>query len=195
MNLAADVKICTGRFSDVALLSAREILSPEEIQSMLDDEMSKSGLENISAWTAALEARFGRLSGQGAAHRIGRSFFKYGLQRWGDQIGLTGTPFRLLPPAQRLRSGLVQWAGLFSDQTGAVVTVGEEEQDWTWQLKSCPVCWERQSDWPTCGWINGLLQELAAWADTSRYHSVRERECMAMGAACCTFAISKKAIE
>ena len=164
--------------------------SDSRAQFALDDSpLSYAGLPN------ALEKRYGPQGGHGLAQRIGRSAFKYLLQRNGDNLGLTSVDFRLQREPQRMKTGLNLLAGQMASDCNDRITVSDTDTHWVWRSERCPVCWGRQASDVSCYLTVGLIQEFFAWAGSGRFYRVIENECRASGAAACTFWIEKKPLD
>jgi len=154
-----------------------------------DEPLSVAGLPR------ALEQRYGAASGRGLALRIGRSAFKYLLQRRGDTMGLNSVDFRFQRAPLRMKTGLHLLAQELIKDSGDRITISEDAAYWVWRSERCPVCWGRETGEASCYLTVGLIQEFLAWAGSGRYYRVIETECRAAGAAACTFRIDQKPLD
>ena len=80
----------------------------------------------------------------------------------------------------------------YSDQR---VRLEENEDQFTWFIDRCPICWGRKSDSAVCQLAVGLLQEALFWVSGGKYFIVEETHCIAKGDKCCTIAINKQPLE
>jgi predicted hydrocarbon binding protein len=143
----------------------------------------------------ALEQRYGAVGGRGLALRIGRSAFKYLLQRRGEAMGLTSVDFRLQRAPQRMMAGLHLLAHEMITASHDQIAISETDGHWVWRSERCPVCWGRHTGAASCYLTVGLIQEFLAWAGGGRYYRVMETECRAAGSATCSFWVEKKPLD
>lgn len=174
---------------------AQEMLGLDHFQHVLD--LPQTGLEHTPVVTLpiALEQHYGAPGGRGLAVRIGRSAFKYLLQRRGDAMGLTSAEFRLQRAPQRMRAGLHLLAQQLIQDSGDRITIQDSETHWVWRSENCPVCTGRSTGDASCYLTVGLIQEFLAWSGGGRFYRVTERECRAAGASTCAFWIEKKPLD
>jgi predicted hydrocarbon binding protein len=192
----------------IILQAMEEVLGRKGVQSILQVASLNSLLENyppssldlpfpfqtVSLLQSALEQVYGPRGGHGAALRIGRACFKYGLKEFGSQLGFTEMAFRLLPLPTKLRVGAKSFADLFNKQTGQAVRVEETETKILWHIDCCPLCLDRCETEPVCHLAVGLLQEFLYWVSSGKVFLVEETACIARGDADCTIEIEKKFI-
>jgi predicted hydrocarbon binding protein len=135
------------------------------------------------------------LGGRGLALRIGRSSFKYLLQRHGNELGLNSADFHLQRAPQRMKSGLHLLASQVASDSSDRITISDDDTHWMWRSERCPVCWGRQEKAACCYLTVGLIQAFLSWAGGGRFYKVVENECRATGAAACSFWIEKKPLD
>jgi predicted hydrocarbon binding protein len=97
----------------------------------------------------------------------------------------------LLPLPTRIKVGSEALVGLFNKFTDQAVRLEVDKQHICWQIKRCPLCWERQADSPDCALAVGLLQEALYWVSGGKYYLVEERKCIACGDSACTIVIDR----
>lgn len=187
----------------ILLEGAQEMLGLETMQQVLDltlDAPANPAPEGSSPLSyadlpAALEQRFGAVGGHGLALRIGRSAFKYLLQRSGDTLGLTSADFRLQRASLRMQAGLHLLARQMATDCDDRITISDVDSHWVWRSERCPVCWGRKASAVSCYLTVGMIQEFFTWAGGGRFYRVIENECRASGASACTFWIEKKPLD
>jgi hypothetical protein len=166
--------------------------------------------EHIGHLQLGLEHVYGPRAGRGLALQAGRVCFKYGIREFGEELGLTGLAFRLLPLPAKVRwasESLADWFNTRSDQR---VRLDRDEQHIYWHIERCPLCWGRQAaraagslrreagqaeadrrDAPCCHLAVGLLQEALYWLSAGRCFRVIEEKCVACGDGACTIVIDR----
>jgi predicted hydrocarbon binding protein len=149
----------------------------------------------ISTIQHFLETVYGQQGGRGIAQRAGRASSSMIIRKFGPRMGLNALDYRLLPTPTRIRVGLAALAGTVSELCCEPFQATEDGEAWIWQVHTCPVCWQRQSEKPACYFVVGLLQEFVATISGGKIHNVVETECLAAGADACTFRIDKQALE
>ena len=150
---------------------------------------------SVTRLPIALEQRYGAPGGRGLALQIGRSAFKYLLQRRGDAMGMTSVDFRLQRTPQRMQAGLHLLAQQLIRDSGDQITISDTDTHWLWRSENCPVCMGRATGAASCYLTVGLIQEFLAWSGGGRFYRVVETECRAAGASACTFRIEKKPLD
>ncbi|MBI4928855.1 MAG: hypothetical protein HY835_13890 [Anaerolineae bacterium] len=182
----------------VLLEGVKEIVGAQEAVALLKragkSSCAQAGLP-LNRVNAVFIEQYGAQSGQGVALRAGRAVFKHGLNRWGEQAGITGMDYRLLPAPKRVRAGLQIMAGIFTLSTGLNVEISEEEQAWIWRVDSCAGDQDLHASAPMCFMVVGILQEFMGWVSGGKYYRITETRCTYAGAPTCTFRIEKKALE
>ena len=154
----------------------------------------KFPFEAVSGLTESLEQAFGPQGGRGAALRIGRACFQYGLREYGTMLGLTEMAFRLLPLSSKFSVGSKSFAELFNKHTDQIVRVEEKGGKIFWHIERCPLCWGRHSTVPVCHLAVGVLQESLYWLSSGKIFNVEEISCIARGDATCTIVIDETPI-
>jgi len=155
------------------------------------DQELKFPFEHVSQIQVALESAYGSRAGRGVAQRIGRTCVKYGLREFGRELGITDLSFRLLPLPTRIKVGSETLAGLFNQGTDPRVRMEVDEKYIFWQIKPCPLCWERHTDRPCCALAVGLLQEALYWVSGGKNFLVEEKKCIACGDSTCTIVVDR----
>ena len=155
----------------------------------------KISFGEISTIQNFLETMYGRQGGRGIAQRAGRASSSMIIRKFGQRMGLNALDYRLLPTQTRIKVGLEALASTVSDLCCEPFQATEDEEAWIWQVHTCPVCWQRQSEKPACYFVVGLLQEFVSTISGGKIHNVVETECLSAGAGSCTFRIDKQAME
>jgi hypothetical protein len=151
--------------------------------------------QTVSDLQAATETVFGVRAGRQLNLRIGRGTLELGLKDFDPLLGIADLPMRLMPLGMKFRVGLDVFARMFNQFTDQVVKLSEAETHHLWIIERCPVCWKRQTDEPCCHLAGGLLEEAIFWGTGGRRFKVVEKECIAAGAANCTFQIDKHPLD
>jgi len=155
----------------------------------------KISFGEISTIQNFLETIYGQQGGRGIAQRAGRASSSMIIRKFGQRMGLNVLDYRLLPTPTRIKVGLAALANTVSELCCEPFQATEDGEAWIWQVHTCPVCWQRQSEKPACYFVVGLLQEFVATVSGGKMHNVVETECLAAGAQACTFRIDKQAME
>ncbi len=145
----------------------------------------------ISRLQAAMETYYGKHGGQGVAMRIGRTCFQTSRRVYARQLSLGDLAFRLMPLQTRLQVGANRLAEIFNQQTDQQIHLEFKDEVILWKTKNCPLCWQRQTESPSCHLTVGFLQEALDWVSSGKYFSVNEISCMANGASACTIVINR----
>jgi predicted hydrocarbon binding protein len=154
-----------------------------------DNPEREFSFETISALQAGLELAYGPRGGRGAAQRIGRAAFKYGLREFGATLGLTEISFRLLPLRAKLRTAGQAFADLLNAQSVPHVRFEETDGRLLWHIEHCPLCLGRHTDGAACHFMVGLLQESFYWLSSGKIFRVEETQCLAHGGNACVIEI------
>ena len=147
--------------------------------------------DDLSQIQVGLEEIYGPPGGQGLALRIGQATFKYGLREFGPMLGITDMAFRLLPLPTKLSTGAGIFADTFNKFTDQRVRIEETSDAILWHIDRCPVCWQRNSQSPSCNLAVGILQEALYWISSGKFFNVQEISCIAQGDPTCSIAIDK----
>ena len=197
------------RMGRIILSSMRSELGPDHLPEVLRaagqeqylDKLPLGNLdrqfpfETVSQLQAAAEQVFGVRAGRQANYRIGRGTLGLGLKDFDPLLGIADLPLRLVPLGMKFRVGLDVFARVFNQFTDQVVKLSETDTHHLWIIERCPVCWRRASDEPCCQLAGGLLEEAIYWGTGGRRFRVEETECVAVGAATCTFRIDKHPVD
>jgi predicted hydrocarbon binding protein len=110
-------------------------------------------------------------------------------------MGITSADFRLQRAPQRMQAGLHALAQQLMQDSGDRITLHATDTHWIWRSENCPVCRGRVTGAASCYLTVGFIQEFMAWSGGGRFYRVTETECLAAGAAACTFSIEKKPLD
>jgi predicted hydrocarbon binding protein len=150
---------------------------------------------DLSAIHETLEKMYGPHAGRGIAVKAGQVGFKYSLQEFGPILGITSLSYRLLPLSKKIQKGMQTFTNIFNRYTNQNVDFRIEPESYVWELKHCPICWNRKTDTPCCHLAVGLFQEFLFWVSGGRYFLVEEVTCIATGGSSCTFHITRHPLE
>jgi len=195
----------SNRMGRIVLMAMEEVLGHSGVNAVLHlahlpdyidqypayNQGFKFPLQHLSLLLTAFESAYGPRAGRGLFLRVGRACVKYGLREFGSELGITDLAFRLLPLPTRIKVGSERLAGLFNQITDQAVHLEVDEKYISWQIKHCPLCWERQADIPSCVLAVGLLQEALYWVSGGKNYLVEEQKCIACGDSTCTIVIDR----
>lgn len=198
----------TNKLSRIILFSFEEIIGHNGLVAVLNhadlsylinnfppnDNEPGMHFDELSRVHLSLEQLYGPRGGRGLALRSGRVCFKIGLREFGEEFGITGTDFRLLPLDKKVLTGIKLLASLFNNHSNQLVKVRELSDRILWIVEHCPICWNRNTDTQVCYLNVGMLQEGLYWISGGKLFLVEETECIAKGDTNCTIAIDKIAI-
>lgn len=160
---------CSKAFSQVISEAAVDVLGHADAASLV--EKTDHAIE-IDGLIASLEERYGSGGGKGVAQRIGRAAFKYFLDHYGSELGLTRMDYRLMPINKRLQAGLEAVSKKLGKECGAEIKLAADEGAYYWQIYwDCdPV--DARNDFSY--FLAGMAQELMSWSGGGRFYNVRE---------------------
>jgi hypothetical protein len=204
-TLASGRYFYPNRMGRIILNSMRTELGPEQWPEVLRsagqeqyiDKLPPGNLdrqfpfETVSQLQAGTEQVFGARAGRLANYRIGRGTLEMGLKGFDPLLGIADLPLRLVSLGMKFRVGLDVFARVFNQFTDQVVKLSETDTHHLWIIERCPVCWQRSSAEPCCQLAGGLLEEAIYWGTGGRRFRIEETDCVAAGAATCTFQIDK----
>jgi len=192
------------KFTRIALEAYEEIMGKNELNAILNLAGLSRLIENyppdnlerefdfadFTSIHIALEEMYGLRGGRGMALRAGRTTFNDVLKNFGALAGIGDPAFQVLPLQTKLRIGLPASAKIFSQVSDQLTTVEEAENEFTWTIHRCPICWGRHdADKPICFISTGLLQAMLMWISGGLEFRVNESKCMAVGDEVCEFII------
>jgi len=200
---------CNNRVGRILLLGMEEIIGPQNLCVLLKrDSFPESvsierplsqetgiPIEDLSQLQSCLEHTYGQAAGRGLAVRSGRASFKFVLHEFGQELGLTGKEFRLLPLAGRLSTGTELLAKLITQYTPQTVEQKIEGDFILWNIEHHLDCGDLQNDSPACQFTIGILQEALYWFSGGKTFQVDEMLCVCHGSPFCSIRIRKKPIQ
>jgi len=145
----------------------------------------------ISALLAAVDEMYGPRGGRMLALRAGRVCFKHGIRDFGGLVGLADVALRFLPLNVRARLGLEVLMEILNQHSDHRVRLEITEDAYLLVMERCSVCWQRQTSYPACALVVGLLQEALYWIGGGYFFAVEEIACRAQGADACIFQVDK----
>ncbi len=148
----------------------------------------------LSCLLAAFEDVYGNLAGRGLALRVGRAAFPYALREYGDDLGLTGTGFRLLPFPSKIRTFGAALTSLVNKSGEKRILIEEQGDRLLVHLLRCPLCSDREGGETVCLLAVGLAEESLYWMSGGKTFQVEEIACAARGDARCTLQINQAPI-
>lgn len=192
----------TNLVAQILLDGAVEILGEADLQKVMPPVLpgstwaeEKYATVQVGAFLSRLQEQYREPGSCGLALRIGRAAFRYGLKRFGDQVGFRSMEYRLLPAPRRLKSGLHTLARLFEEETDGEIAVSEDNAAWLWQVRRGFLCQGTPETNLECCLTMGLLQEFATWAGGGRFYRVVETECRASSSPACVYRIERKPLD
>lgn len=147
---------------------------------------------DFSSINQALEELYGQRGARGLALLAGKATYTDGLRNLGALAGMGDPEFRVLPVEVKIRIALPALAKVFSRVSDQYSTVREYENEFSYTIHRCPVCWGRHgTDKPICHVIIGLIQASLKLVSEGMEFSVHETKCIAMGDEICEFVVNK----
>ncbi len=148
----------------------------------------------IAAFNAALTTVYGERGGRGVAQRTGNALFNIGLKQYGVLNGITAPQFARLPTTAQAHLSLMGLAAVFSHISDQATHLHDRGESWHIIVDPSPFAWGLHTDKPTCQLLMGTWQACLSWATNGYEFVIYETDCMACGAAYCTFQINKRPI-
>lgn len=177
---------CSRAFSQVISEAAVDVLGHADAARLVEN--ADNAIE-IDALIASLGERYGSGGGKGVAQRMGRAAFKYFLDHYGSDLGLTSMDYRLMPINKRLKSGLEAVSKELGKECGAEIKLAADEGAYYWQIY-----WECDPVDARIGFsyfLAGMAQELMSWSGGGRFYNVRELP----GEAACVLKMDAKPLD
>ncbi len=143
----------------------------------------------------ATETMYGPRGARGMELRAGRYAFNLGLKEFGPLLGMADLALKLMPMTMKMKIALNATAQTFDRFSDQPSRVEERKGQFLYIIDKCPVCWGRTTDRPCCHLAQGIIEEALTWVTGGHTFRVEEIECRGMGAATCTFAIDKDALD
>jgi predicted hydrocarbon binding protein len=196
----------SNKFARIFLESIQEITGAHGLNAVLNyanlaelinhlppDNLDRAfDFSNLSAVNQALEEIYGNRGGKGIALRIGRTTFSDVLKDYGDLAGVGDMSFKVMPLQDKIKYGLEAMARIFSEKSDQISMVIENEKEYLYQVKRCPICWGRSTEKnPICYYMVGLLKEGLNWVSGGKEFKITEEKCLALGDEACEFVIQK----
>ena len=196
------------RLDRIMLLGMEEMIGPNNASRLFSNNglnYSDAGptsaqepdifFKDLNQVQSCLEKEYGFAAGRGLAVRSGRASFKFVLHEFGQELGLTGKEFRLLPLAGRLSTGTELLAKLITQYTPQTVEQKIEGDFILWNIEHHLDCGDLQNDSPACQFTIGILQEALYWFSGGKTFQVDEMLCVCHGSPFCSIRIRKKPIQ
>ncbi len=152
-------------------------------------------LNDLSTIHETLEKIYGPRAGRGIAHKAGQVGFKYSLCEFGPFLGISNLTYRLLPLSKKIEKGMQTFTNIFNRYMNQNVSFRIGPESYVWELKHCPICWNRKTDTPCCHLAVGLFQEFLFWVSGGKHFLVEEKNCIAIGDESCRFHIARHPLE
>jgi len=196
----------SNKFAKIFLESIEEIVGKNGLNTILNyanlsslvnqlppDSLDKEfDFAHFSMINQAFVDIYGTRGGRGLALRIGRTTFDDVVKDYGELAGVNDLAFKVLSLKKKIRVGLQAMADIFLEKSDLISSVSEQENEFIYSVKRCPVCWGRkESDQAVCYYLVGLLQEGLHWVSGGKEFQVTENKCIALGDDVCEFVIHK----
>ncbi len=166
---------------------------PELCQSFPSDDMNKEfDFSDLSKIFDTMHAILGERGAKTLALRAGKRTFVEAMSFFRRESIPGNTPGTGPLGTHTVNMRLVRLANFInsvSDQKCSVQT-GEDPDTHIFVIQVCPLCMDRKSERPVCGFFEGLLSEAATAFSGGLGYDAREIQCMANGAESCQFEIS-----
>jgi hypothetical protein len=156
-----------------------------------DDMDNEFDFSYFSSIIGAMDEMYGPRGGRILAMRAGYATFKQILTNIGEAVDVNDEGFMAMPLTEKVRVGFSLVGITFSQSTKNVPAIQEEENQFLYSLKYCPVCWGRTTDAPACFIITGLLRASLRWVTHGLEFNVTQNAALSCGAPTCDFIIPK----
>ncbi len=190
---------CSSQIAQIMIEGMEEVVGAEDLRGVFaySQVISEPRLSyrDVCQFQEAVEASFGPRGGRGVLCRSGRAAFKRFLPGFWAHLGMTNLQYRLMPTPARIKIGLRALAQAMAEMYDQEIEVEDTADLWTWRMKTCPHCYERQSRGPVCDFAVGVLQEYLSWTSSGRFYMVEEVECLSAGGQACTIQIQKRPLD
>jgi len=160
-----------------------------------DDMENEFEFAYLSSIIGAMDEMYGPRGGRILAMRAGYATFKQILTNIGEAVDVNDEGFMAMPLAEKVRVGFSIVGITFSQSTKNVPAIQEDENQFVYSLKYCPVCWGRTTDTPACFIIAGLLRGSLRWVTQGQEFNVTQSAAHSCGAPACDFIIPKTPID
>jgi len=196
------------RMGRIILATMQELAEPDEYREIVTRAGLSQFIDTLPAatldrtfsfeWVSALqeagEAQYGVEAGRAFNQSVGRGALGGGLREFNPLVGIADLPIRALPLSMKLHVGFDMFAMVFNRFTDQVVTLGEDDRVYKWNIQRCPVCWGRKTDAPCCNLAVGILEAGLAWTSGGKQFNVTQTHCRACGDEACVIEISKRPV-
>lgn len=173
-----------GEMQTMLFQGVQEIVGNLELEKCLqtvslktEDIFFHSLLVGPSKWTQICEAltnAYGVMGCHGLILRTGRIFFKDLLREFGEEIGISDLPFRMLPKPKRICSGIIELASYFSELLKFHWSLSEDEKEWVFEMANFSWWEERgENQLIIVYFVIGMFQEFLAWISGGKVYPIR----------------------
>ena len=156
-----------------------------------DDMERQFDFADYAALAAAVEEIYGSRGAKVLLARAGRKAFDNGISAFTERLGVAGLALKAIPLQLKLGRFLKNIAKTYSESSDRKCDLHEENSNYIFINRTCPVCWGRRLNKPGCFITLGFLQEATHWISNGAEFEVRQVACIACGDPSCDFKISK----
>jgi hypothetical protein len=180
------------RMKSVLLSALAEILGSKEMSAILPPSISTTSIfdqinggPSLSSEEGSFyletfsllenfEKEYGVNAGCGVAVRVGRTWIKYGLREFSEELGLSELDFQLLPLQKKLRTGIEAFTNLFNNCFENPFSLESDEKYLYWQINNGPLTRGLEN---LCSYLLiGLIQEILYWISGGKNFEVYEKQ-------------------
>src|SRR5574341_1473890 len=160
-----------------------------------DNSKRQFPFEHVGGLFRAVYEAYGGRGARSLGRFAGKRSYEYGTRRYeGIQRLARATIMRVASDRTRISVGMKFFQNWFNSNTDQVVELEEDDLNWYWIIKRCPICWGWHAEEPVCDMAIGVLSA-AIELSIGRPLRVTEIECHAMGHDNCVIAMDKTGME
>jgi predicted hydrocarbon binding protein len=156
-----------------------------------DDMENKFDFAKLSSIIGGMEDMYGPRGARILAMRAGYATFNEMLINIGEAVDINDEGFMAMELTEKVRVGFSLVGITFTQSTKNTPAIQEDEDHFTYSVKSCPVCWGRTTDEPACFLITGLLRGSLRWITHGQEFNVTQSAAHSCGSPSCDFLIPK----
>lgn len=159
-----------------------------------DDMENEFDFAWLSSIIGAMDTMYGPRGGRILAMRAGYATFAKILTNLGEAVDVNDEGFMAIPVEEKIRVGLSIIGITFTQSTSKMPLITDDEGQFLYSIKDCPVCWGRTTDSPACFLVTGMLRASVRWVTLGQEFNVAQSAAHSCGAETCDFIVPKDPI-
>jgi hypothetical protein len=156
-----------------------------------DNPACEFDFADFSTVIAAIEEMYGPRGSRILSLQVGSAIFNHIFLEIGDTVDAYDEEFQALDMREKIDLALSLLINTFSTSAKEVPVFEEREDDFLYSLESCPVCWGRKTETPSCFIFEGLLRATLRWISMRQEFDVKQISAHSCGDAACSFVVPK----